>query len=57
MSLIVFTIFYAPCFVAVVCISREAGSWKWGAFSMVFNTLIAFLLAVLVFQLGSVMGF
>jgi ferrous iron transport protein B len=57
LSLIVFTIFYAPCFVAVVCISREAGSWKWGAFSMVFNTLIAFLLAVLVFQVGSALGF
>jgi ferrous iron transport protein B len=57
LSLIVFTIFYAPCFVAVVCISREAGSWKWGAFSMVFNTLIAFLLAVLVFQTGSALGF
>jgi ferrous iron transport protein B len=57
MSLIVFTIFYAPCFVAVVCISREAGSWKWGAFSIVFNTLIAFLVAVLVFQVGSALGF
>jgi ferrous iron transport protein B len=53
----VFTIFYAPCFVAVVCISREAGSWKWGVFSMVFNTLIAFLLSVLVFQTGSALGF
>jgi ferrous iron transport protein B len=57
LSLIVFTIFYAPCFVAVVCIAREAGSWKWGAFSMVFNTLVAFLLAVLVFQVGSALGF
>ncbi len=57
LSLIVFTIFYAPCFVAVVCITREAGSWKWGAFSVVFNTLMAFLLAVLVFQTGSALGF
>ena len=52
-SLIIFTIFYAPCFVAVVCIAREAGSWKWGAFSMVFNTGLAFLLSVAVFQIGS----
>ena len=57
MSLIVFTIFYAPCFVAVVCISREAGSWKWGLFSVVFNTVLAFSLAVLVYQIGSVLGF
>lgn len=53
LSLIVFTMFYAPCFVAVVCIAREAGSWKWGAFSMVFNTVLAFILATMVYQIGS----
>jgi len=57
MALIIFTIFYAPCFVAVVCIGKEAGSWKWGAFSMVFNTALAFGLAVLVYQVGSLLGF
>ncbi len=57
LALIVFTIFYAPCFVTIVCIVREAGSWKWGAFSMVFNTLLAFLLATVVFQIGSAMGY
>jgi ferrous iron transport protein B len=56
-SLIIFTIFYAPCFVAVVCIAREAGSWKWGAFSIVFNTAIAFTAATLVYQAGSALGF
>lgn len=56
-SLILFTIFYAPCFVAVVCIAREAGSWKWGAFSMVFNTTLAFGLSVAVFQVGSWLGY
>ena len=56
-SLIIFTIFYTPCFVAVVCIAREAGSWKWGAFSMVFNTALAFCLAVAVFQIGSFLGY
>jgi ferrous iron transport protein B len=56
LSLIIFTIFYAPCFVAVVCISKEAGSWKWGAFSMAFNTLLAFVLAMLVFQVGTALG-
>jgi ferrous iron transport protein B len=56
-SLILFTMFYAPCFVSVVCIAREAGGWKWGVFSMVFNTLLAFSLAAAVFQVGSLMGF
>jgi len=57
LSLILFVMFYAPCFVAVVCISRETGSWKWGFFSMAFNTVLAFMLAVAVFQVGAALGF
>jgi ferrous iron transport protein B len=41
----------------VICIVREAGSWKWGVFSMAFNTLLAFTLSVIVYQVGSAMGF
>ena len=53
-SLIIFTIFYAPCFATVVCIAKEAGSWKWAGFSVVFNTLLAFGLSTIVFQAGSI---
>ncbi len=56
-SLILFIMFYAPCFVTVICIVREAGTWKWGLFSMIFNTILAFTLATLVFQIGSLMGY
>jgi len=52
-SLIIFTMFYAPCFVSVICIVKESGSWKWGGFSIVFNTLVALVLSVSVFQIGS----
>lgn len=56
-SLIIFTIFYAPCFVAVVCIAKEAGSWKWGAFSIIFNTILAFTLSVIIYQAGLILGY
>lgn len=56
-SLIIFIMFYAPCFVTVVCIAREAGSWKWGAFSIIFNSFLATLLAITVFQVGTLLGF
>lgn len=55
LALIIFVMFYAPCFVTVVCIAREAGSWKWGAFSMAFNTVFAFTLATLVYQIGAIL--
>ncbi len=57
LSLILFTMFYAPCFVSVICLSRESGSWKWGLFSVVFNTVFAFTLSVVLYQTGSLMGF
>lgn len=52
LAVILFVMFYAPCFVTVVCIARETGSWKWGLFSMAFNTVFAFILAVTVYQVG-----
>ncbi len=50
-SALVFIMFYAPCFVTVVCIAKEA-SWKWAAFSMTFNTVFAFSMAVVIYQVG-----
>ena len=54
-SALVFIMFYAPCFVTVICIARES-SWKWAVFSMGFNTVFAFILAVAVFQVGTFLG-
>lgn len=55
-SAMLFIMFYAPCFVTVVCIAKEAGSWKWAAFSIAFNTLFAYILALTVFQVGTFFG-
>jgi ferrous iron transport protein B len=49
---LVFIMFYSPCFVTVVCIAKEA-SWKWAIFSMSFNTVFAYMMAVAVFQIGT----
>ena len=57
LSTLLFMLFYAPCFVTVVCIAREAGSWKWALFSIAYSTTIAFVLAVGVYQVGRLLGF
>jgi ferrous iron transport protein B len=49
---LVFIMFYAPCFITVVCIAKES-SWKWAFFSIGFNTVFAFFAAVAVFQIGT----
>lgn len=57
LAALAFIMFYAPCFVTVICIARESGTWKWAVFSMGFNTLFAFCFAVLIFQAGTALGF
>jgi ferrous iron transport protein B len=55
-TLIVFSMIYTPCVVSVVCLAKEAGGWKWGVFSMIFNTTAAFLIAIAVYQCGRLLG-
>ena len=54
--LMIFVMVYAPCFVTVSVIRRESGSWKWALFSTVYSTTIGFVLAVLVYRIGLVLG-
>ena len=51
LSAILFVLLYAPCFVTIVVMARES-SWQWACFALFFNTGIAFLLAILVYQIG-----
>ena len=53
LGLLVFVLLYAPCFVTMVAIRQETGTWKWPFFSMVFNTLVAFGGAVVVRHVAS----
>lgn len=51
-ALLLFVLLYAPCFVTVVAIKQEAGSWGWAIFSTVFNTILAYGVAVSIYQIG-----
>ncbi len=50
-SFLIFILLYCPCIATVVAIAREGGSWKWGAFSVVYNTLIAWLIAYVAYNI------
>ncbi|MEG6550555.1 nucleoside recognition domain-containing protein, partial [Desulfocurvibacter africanus] len=54
-SLIVFVLLYAPCFVTVVAMAKES-SWRWAAFSTIFNTALAFAMATAIYQLGRLLS-
>jgi ferrous iron transport protein B len=55
-ALILFVMVYAPCLATVVMIRRETGTWRWALFSVAYNTLIAYLLALVVYQGGKALG-
>lgn len=52
LSLMLFVLMYSPCFVALVVIKQEAGSWGWLIFSMVFNTAVAYVVSMVAYQVG-----
>ncbi|MCR4667618.1 MAG: ferrous iron transport protein B [Desulfovibrio sp.] len=56
MSLLVFVLLYSPCFVTLVVIRQESGSWKWVVFSILFNTALAYCAALLVYQTYEIWG-
>ena len=51
-SLILFVLMYSPCFVALVVIRAEAGGWRWLVFSMIFNTVLAYMVSFVAFRLA-----
>ncbi|MBO4335885.1 MAG: ferrous iron transport protein B [Desulfovibrio sp.] len=52
LSLMLFVLLYSPCFVALVVIKQEAGGWRWLFFSMIFNTALAYLVALAGYRIG-----
>lgn len=51
-SFLIFNLICAPCFAAVGAIKREMGNAKWTLFAVGYQTLFAYALALIVYQLG-----
>lgn len=47
-----FVLIYFPCIATVAAIKNESGSWKWAAFTICYTTLLAWIVAFLVHQVG-----
>ena len=57
LSLMVFTLLYSPCLAVLAVIRRETNSWKWPAFSFAYSTVLAWIMAFLVYQGGTALGY
>lgn len=52
LSFMVFVLLYFPCIASVIAVAKEAGSWKWGTFTVLYNTGVAWIVSFLVYQIG-----
>ena len=57
LAFMVFSQLYTPCVTALGTIKKEAGGWKWMAFSAVYMFVIAWVVSLLVYQIGRLLGF
>ena len=51
-ALLLFVLIYFPCVAALVAIKNESRSWKWALFSFAYTTVLAWVVAFLVVQVG-----
>ncbi|WP_288910065.1 ferrous iron transport protein B [uncultured Bacteroides sp.] len=51
----VFVLIYFPCIATLAAIKGESGSWKWGLFTAVYTTVLAWIVAFVVHQVGGLL--
>ncbi len=56
LAMMIFVMLYFPCVATIAAIAHEAGGWRWAAFSVVYNTLVAWFMAWAVYHLATFMG-
>ena len=56
-AFMVFSQLYTPCVTALGTIKKEAGGWKWMGFSALYMFAIAWIVSLLVYQIGRLLGF
>lgn len=54
-SLLLFVLIYFPCVATIAAIKEESGYWKWGIFSIVYTTSLAWIISFAVYQIGSLL--
>ena len=54
MSFMIFNLLCAPCFAAIGAAKRELGGWKWTLIAIGYQTLLAYVVSFIVYQLGMI---
>ena len=49
---LLFVLIYFPCIATIAAIKGETGSWKWALTAALYTTALAWIVSVLVYQIG-----
>ena len=49
-----FILLASPCFASIATTKKEMNNWKWTIFAILFQTGMAYIMALLIFQIGSI---
>ena len=52
LGFLVFVLLYFPCVATITAVVKETGTWRWGAFSVLYNTTLAWGLAWITFRIA-----
>jgi ferrous iron transport protein B len=55
-SFLTFNLLCAPCFASIGATKREMGSAKWTWFTVLYQTIFAYLVSMIIYQLGLLIG-
>jgi len=55
-AFMVMTLIYIPCIASIAVVKRETNSWKWTGFAVGYSLVLGWVLAVLVYQGGRLLG-
>ncbi|MCK9150369.1 ferrous iron transport protein B [Methanobacterium alcaliphilum] len=56
-SFMAFVLLYIPCLATIGAIKRETNTWKWPIFTIIYTTVVAWVVSFLIYQGGSLLGF
>ena len=55
-AFMVFVLLYMPCVVVAIAMRQEFGSWKWFGVAFAYQSALAWGMALLVYQAGTLLG-
>jgi ferrous iron transport protein B len=55
-AMMAFVLIYIPCLATISVIRRETNSWKWTGFSIAYSTILAWIVAFIIYQGGRLIG-